>query len=139
MNKTLHLVTHTVLTMLSITGERGFKGERGPRGASGTNGTPGTNGASGSAGSPGAKGEQGPVGLPGPRGNVAYVNGTAIVINDNWNQCYWDSLDSTEDYGTIAVSVCCDVVEWLQFNVKDNFFIYSLHLIQCTPGIYLAC
>ena len=82
----------------------------GPAGLPGTPGTPGTDGAPGNmgpAGSIGLTGDTGPAGPPGPPGAPGIVsteNGTEIIANDNWNQCFYQSLNSDKDYGLIAVS-----------------------------------
>ena len=112
----------------AITGPRGPKGiagSAGPPGANGIDGTPGAIGATGLAGSPGQKGEQGRGGSRGPPGVVKYENGTEIVVNDNWNQCYWDGLNSDKNYGLIAVSVY-DVVCLHLWIINSNVMIGPL-------------
>ena len=104
----LYIISPVYTIIFTITGPPGPMGNFGPPGPPGTNGSdgsPGVNGARGPAGSPGQPGERGQGGSRGPPGIVTYENGTEIIVNDNWNQCYWDGLNSDKDYGLIAVSV----------------------------------
>jgi len=66
-------------------------------------GTPGQTGPAGTTGSPGSAGPIGPPGPPGPPGIVTTDNGTQLFAKDNWNQCFYQSLNSDKDYGFIAV------------------------------------
>ena len=69
-------------------------------------GEPGEIGRTGRTGAPGVPGPQG---APGPQGPPGYVevteNGTAVLSEDNWNQCVYQNLNSGKDYGLITVSV----------------------------------
>jgi len=93
--------------MAHLTGETGPQGPAGPSGVPGTSGidgTPGDIGPPGVTGPPGDSGPAGPPGPPGAPGIVTTENGTEIIANDNWNQCFYQSLNSDKDYGLIAVS-----------------------------------
>ncbi|XP_065888407.1 uncharacterized protein [Dysidea avara] len=103
-------------------GPMGNFGPPGPPGTNGSDGSPGVNGARGPAGSPGQPGERGQGGSRGPPGIVTYENGTEIIVNDNWNQCYWDGLNSDKDYGLIAE---CSITKqrddtWLRLTWDGN-------------------
>jgi len=63
----------------------------------------------GPPGSIGLPGVIGPAGPPGAPGIVGTENGTEIIANDNWNQCFFQSLNSDKDYGLIAVSVVVNI------------------------------
>ena len=58
-------------------------------------------------GPPGPPGQLGATGPAGPAGSVTVIeNGSSVVVmEENWNQCVYQSLNSGKDYGLITVSV----------------------------------
>ena len=87
-------------------GVPGNNGTTGPPGAPGEAGRTGRSGPQGQTGPPGSPGPVGATGATGPAGPVTVVeNGSSVmVMEENWNQCVYQSLNSGKDYGLITVS-----------------------------------
>ena len=88
-------------------GVPGNNGTTGPPGLPGEAGRTGRSGPQGQTGLPGAPGPMGATGPTGPAGPVTVIeNGSSVVVmEENWNQCAYQSLNSGKDYGLITVSV----------------------------------
>ena len=92
-----------------VPGDNGTAGPQGPPGEAGRTGRAGLQGPMGPPGPPGQVGATGPTG---PAGPVAVIeNGSSVVVmEENWNQCVYQSLNSGKDYGLITVSVTASLM-----------------------------
>ena len=90
-------------------GVAGSDGSTGPQGPQGETGRTGRIGSPGTPGPPGPPGDTGPMGPPGP--TTVANNESVEVMEDNWNQCVYQSLNSGKDYGLITVSN-----SWITYN-----------------------
>ncbi|XP_065896073.1 uncharacterized protein [Dysidea avara] len=140
-------------------GEPGFEGSKGDKGAQGVKGDQGARGQKGREGSPGMTntgevGLRGPVGEPGlkgskgakgEQGNTDPARSTDSpssseneTENNNWNQCFFQSLNSDKDYGLIAD---CSIMKhrddtWLRLTWDGNMRIAGCTV--CCMNWYLT-